>query len=231
MVLRARLAIAIFAAVVAFPLQARADAIFNVTLNTAGLVAPPSGDPFWLFFQFTDGSGTGDANNSATISGLNLGGGTLLPDISSDGGIAGDPVTGLTMTDSSFFNFYSQAFQPGAALTFQLSMTTNLSAPGAAPDLFGFSILDALFAPIPTLDPTFADLLLSVTLDSPNPSVASYGSDPARTDSIVNAPDVRPVPEPGTLTLLVIGAATALAGRRHRRGAKQRAEVTDTFVQ
>jgi hypothetical protein len=103
-------------------------------------------------------------------------------------------------------------------LSFLLSMTTNVDSLAAAPDLFAFSILDAGFMPIPTLDSSFADALVTITIDSLTPSFAAYASDPDRTNIRLPTPDVTPVPEPGTLALLGVGAAAALIRRRRGTG-------------
>jgi hypothetical protein len=47
---------------------------YHVTVATSPLIGHPAG-PFSLDFQLTDGSGLGDANNTATISNLSYGGG------------------------------------------------------------------------------------------------------------------------------------------------------------
>jgi hypothetical protein len=61
---------------------ARADGVDAVvTFNTSALTSLPgsSGGPFELALVFTDGSGTGDGNNTITLSDFNLGGGAVTP--------------------------------------------------------------------------------------------------------------------------------------------------------
>jgi hypothetical protein len=47
---------------------AQATEIFNLTLDTSGLQDDPPG-PFYLAFELADGSGTGDGNNTAILTG------------------------------------------------------------------------------------------------------------------------------------------------------------------
>ncbi len=56
------------------PRAARADAIYNVSLDTSSLIGNAAG-PFSLDFQFNDGSGTNDGNNTVTLTNFAFGGG------------------------------------------------------------------------------------------------------------------------------------------------------------
>jgi hypothetical protein len=207
-----RTAAAIMLLALAFSRPARADAIFNVTLDTAALTA--SGDPFAMFFQLTDGNGVND--NTVTLRDFTLGGGALVPGTTLlDGGASGDLAAGVTLTDSSFFTLFMQGFTPGAELSFLVTLTTSVPAGGFAPDAFGFSLLDAFGVPVPTLDPLLADTLLTITIDGVAPTVTASGADPERTALVVGAPEATPVPEPATIWLIGMGAS-ALAWRRRR---------------
>ncbi len=178
------------------PRAARADAIVNVSVDTSSLSGL-----FSVFFQMTDG-GNG-VHNSVTVSNFSLGTGTLLPDDSAFGDVSGNLITGLTLSDGDFLNFFVQSFNPGLALSFQMTMSSLFDA--ATPDAFAFSILDASGAPITTSDPTGANSLLSVFFNGQTPEIASYGA------------QVTPVPEPGTFALLGLGVGAWLGLRRLRR--------------
>src|SRR5689334_4536680 len=85
----------------------------HVTLNTSALQTATTG-PYTLDFQFTDGSGTGDANNTIALSTFLFGsGGCASGTPTLAGGAAGSLASGFTLTDSSFFNEASQGFTPG----------------------------------------------------------------------------------------------------------------------
>src|ERR1035438_3197113 len=70
-------------------LLAVAPALFGVTvtIDTSALGGSSSG-PFTLDFQFVDGNGTGDGNNSVTLSNFSLGGGSInMTPASNTGGV------------------------------------------------------------------------------------------------------------------------------------------------
>jgi PEP-CTERM motif-containing protein len=212
----------VMAAVFSLAAAGRAFATpFSVTLDTSALAAAPGilDGPFSLFFQLTDGSGTNDGNNTATLSDFTFGGGSATTGAAVFGGASGDLDGGIVLTDSSFLNFAAQGFTPGGSLSFLLDMSTNVDA-GGVPDVFAFSILDSSGALIPTLDPTFADTLLTVNIDSQNPTFLTYAADLDRTDIALAAPQVEPVqsevPEPASLLLMGTGFLTLTVSRMRR---------------
>ena len=210
----------------AVPAPALATSILLVSVDVGSLSVPPgSGSaPFSLFFQLTDGRGIGDGNNTITLSNFSVAGGSFTPGVFTFGGAAGDLTTSVTLTDTSFFNSFQQGFSFPSGLTpasrllsFQLNMTTNVDS-GGVPDAFAFSILDQSGFPIPTLDPLLSDTLLTANIDSKNPLVTTYATDPDRTRLGIGAPKIAAVtvvPEPTTLCLVGAGVV-ALVGRRRR---------------
>jgi hypothetical protein len=91
-----RILAAFFAASAACAHYAYADAIYNVSMDTSGLVGNPAA-PFYLDFQFNDGSGTNDGNNTVTVGGFNVAGvGAASP----SGGGTGDLGSSIVLTDS-----------------------------------------------------------------------------------------------------------------------------------
>jgi hypothetical protein len=192
----------------------RADAIYSVSLNTSPLVGEAAG-PFSLAFEFTDGSGTGDANNTVILSSFQFGvGGSASGLPSAFGGAAGDTSSGITLIDSSFFNALVQPFNPGSMLGFILDTTTNVDA-GPTPDEFSFSILDSSGGPIPTLG--FVDAFLVLDIDSSTPTAQTFSSDPSTPPQgggggiTMDAPQATiGTPEPGTFILLCTGCGMSL---------------------
>lgn len=181
------------------PQRAFADETVNVTVNTSGLPATPGSE---IVFVLTDGSGLNDANNTATLSGFGLGGGLAgaVDTLSTMGGATGNLSSGVALIDSSFSNVFAQFFTSGAQLSFLLDLTTKVDA-GLTPDQFSMYIYDPSTNSIATTsDPTGLNSLLTINLDSSNPTIFNYDS------ALVSATaPVTPTPEPATLLLLGSG--------------------------
>src|SRR4051812_19466391 len=79
------------------PAAARADIIFNVSMNTAPLIGHPAG-PFSIDFQLNNGSGP-LADNTATISNFNFGGGAPAGTPTLIGGASGNLSSSVRLTD------------------------------------------------------------------------------------------------------------------------------------
>jgi uncharacterized protein (TIGR03437 family) len=152
--------------------------VMSVSVNTASLMGQASAGPFSIVFALTDGSGTSDGNNTATISQVSFDGGSSAGSPILSGGATGSLAKGVTLTDTAFLNFSSEKFAPGK----QLSFTVNLSDgndEGSVPDRFTFYIEDNTGTPIPTLAAS-GDMLLGVDLSSANPASQTWNTDPAR---------------------------------------------------
>ena len=178
-------------------------------LNTSLIETQCAGDCY-LAFQLADGSGTGDANNTVTLSGFALYGGSLdTSNVSLFGGAANPQPGFITLTDSDpTFNAAVQGFIPGSELAFEATFTNNADT-GPFPDLFTMSILDPGWNGIPTLD-TINDSFITVTLDGttvplpnglPGPPTSFWASDLTQTTYDIPAPGV---PEPSTTALLAV---------------------------
>jgi len=165
-----------------------ATAEYDVSVSTSALVGNPSG-PFSLDFQFNDGAGTGDNNNTASVSGFVFNGGLATGSPTLSGGATGSLATGLHFSDSSALNEGYQGFTPGSTLTFHVSLTLNV-APGSAPDLFSFGVLDSSLANLPTTG--FGDSLFTVEIGA---SGATFATGTSSSPSV--SVNVTAVPEPG----------------------------------
>jgi hypothetical protein len=180
-----------------FTAQTGAAAIieYSVDINTASLVGNPSG-PFSLDFQLNDGSGTGDANNTATINNFTFGTGGASGSPNLAGGAAGNLSGMITLTDTTPFNEFYQTFNAGNSLSFDVILTLNSDA-GPTPDSFSVAILDNNLYNLPTTG--IGDTFLMVNL-GPTPSVTTgFSTSPAVTVS------VSAVPEPVPMTWVSLG--------------------------
>jgi hypothetical protein len=180
-----------------------------VTLDTAPLQGDAAG-PFSLVFQLTDGSGTGDGNNSVALSNFLFGTGGPSGMPTTFGGVIGSVGSTVTLVDTSFLNYFIQPFTPGTTLEFTVATTNNVDA-GGIPDGFAFSISDKTGQNIPTQAGPFADMFISIAFDSSNPAITAFASDTTRSPAggggpiDLGAPIVQVVPEPSGIGLLAVG--------------------------
>lgn len=199
-----------------------AAVIYGVNMDTTGLSGHPAG-PLSVMFQMTDGSGTGDGNNTATITDFQFGGGSPSGSPVLAGDASGSLGSVVSLTDSSFLNMFMQTFTPGLSLAFRVTLTTNVDA-GGVPDQFSFSILDSSGAALPTrgLGMIGLDSFMTVDIDSDTPQARAFAADMFRFPEAggpaidLAAPAVQVVPEPQTWMLLG-GALVSLAVMRRRR--------------
>jgi hypothetical protein len=182
----------------------------SVSLDTSALSGP-----FELAFIFIDGSGTGDANNTVTLGNFLFGAGGSAGTVDASlsfGGESGDLTSGVSLIDSSFLNIFASSFTPGSLLSFDFGLTTNVDA-GGTPDQFSLVLLQADGSVVNTEDPSGANSLLTVNLDSAHPAISTFASDltpaPIVTESSA-------APEPASLSLLAMGLAAALWSTRKR---------------
>jgi hypothetical protein len=170
----------------------------SVSLDTSGL----SGT-FELGLILIDGSATGDANNTITLTNFGFGGGSAgaVDPLLTTSGASGDFASGVTLTDSEFFNVFAETFTAGTLLTFDFGLMTNIDA-GGTPDQFSLALLQSDRTRIPSSDPSGA--LLVVNIDSAQPGFLGFATDLTPAPIVTFAATA---PEPSTALLLALAGA------------------------
>jgi hypothetical protein len=198
--------VAVFAFALLLTAVGKADTTYTFTMNTSPLAG---NGQFTLDFQFLDstGSSTDLNNNNVKLTGFTFGGGSASGGGSTTGGASGSLASGVTLTDTEFFNEYMEKFTAGSQLSFSIDVT-NVLDPSGIPDLLTLGILDSGGNELPTSG--FANEFLDVSLvGGTAPQVFTFGSAPGSAFSL-SAPVVQvqsptPIPEPSTLWLLLPG--------------------------
>lgn len=210
-----------FALLLSFAGLVFGDAIF--TLDTTPLETSSAG-PFTLDFQFIEGNGLGDGNNTVTLSNFSFGGGSIntTPSSSTVTGITVTPSPfGIVLTDTSFLDDVQFSFTPGSSLAFDFSSTANNDS--VAPDTFTFAIYDNSGNEIATTNPNGLDSFIEVDLPSGSSGINTILSGSAPGASVIlNAPTQgsggSSVPEPSYLVPIFMFLAAVCwrksAGRR-----------------
>jgi hypothetical protein len=190
----------------------------TITMNTSPLVG---NGPFTLDFQFIDGNGAGDGNNTVTLSNFAAGSGSIgsSPSSSAGGIVVNSSPLSVGLTDSSFFNDVQFAFTPGNTLSFNVAATSNADTFG--PDTFTFAILDKHGNEIPTTNPNGLNSFLELDLPGPGTGrvvITSGSSDQSsfQLSAPTDQSGVSAVPEPSALPVIGIAAALLFAIRRMR---------------
>jgi hypothetical protein len=206
----------------------QAGVVYDISMVTSPLIGHPAG-PFSLEFQLNDGKGTGDANNTATLTNFLFNGGSAVGSPSLSGGASGSLTSGVNLIDNSFFNQFIQGITPGSVLSFRLSLSTNPDS-GGTPDEFSFAILDKTGTEIPTLAPSFFDVFVQIDIASRNPLVQTFGTDTSRNPAggvgpiNIAAPTATlvPVPEPTSTILVSVGLAAVTLWKRRSKALRLR---------
>ena len=173
---------------------ALADIVEQITLDTTSANAGGGGQAE-IIFSFLDGSGTGDSNNTMTLSDLSFGAGASLDALVDTPNVTGTLGASVSLSDSIFDSSIGILFTPASTVSFLLNLTNNLDS-GGTPDSFSFVLFDTNGGLISTADPTGGDALMDINLDGTS---TNFFSDAA---FVTITQQTSAVPEPSTLPLL-----------------------------
>jgi hypothetical protein len=195
------------------PQSAYADGISGtVTIDTSSLGQAGFSE---IFFSMTNGNVPTSVTNTAVLSNFTFGtggsGGTVdAPNTFGDVTAGPDLADGATMISDQFTSDFAGFFTAGSQISFDLNLSTNILA-GGIPDNFSIYVVDPNGNLISTSDPTGFDSLLSINIDSTNPTVSTYSD--AVTSSVAPMVPVA-APEPATIFLLSSGLVLGLLRKR-----------------
>jgi hypothetical protein len=181
-----------------------------VSINTT----PIAGTSGFLAFDFLGGSPL--QNNTATIVGFASTG--MLGSSSSAGNVTGSLTSPpLVLTTSVFFNEFLQGITFGSgSTTFDLTLSSNF-IDGSTPDSFAFFLLNSMFTPFATSDPTGANALFVIDITGSTTPIVFTS---AFATATVTQAGAAPVPEPITVLLLGSGLGGLAMRLRNRQGRK-----------
>lgn len=185
---------------------------YAVTIQTSSLASlEPTNGPFSLdlFMSY----GTGGIGNTATINNFSFGGGSATGAPVASGLATGNLSSAVTLNDSSAsqFNDLNQTFNPGTAISFDVTLSNNPG--GQTPDELAIAILDNTGGQIVTTDPNDGLSLAKFEIGSFGQiTTAAYAgidnTDPANLvdlgdySGVTTSITVAPVPEPSSVTAM-----------------------------
>ena len=170
--------------------RAYADGLSGtVTIDTSSLGQAGLSE---IFFSMTNGNVPTSVTNTAVLSNFAFGAGGsggAVDAMNTFGNVTSglNLADGATMIDDQFTTDFAGFFTAGSQISFSLNLSTNVLA-GGIPDNFSIYVVDPNGNPIPTNDPTGFDSLLSIDIDSTNPTIATY-SDAITTTGLVATPE------------------------------------------
>lgn len=207
---------------------------YQVTWDVSALGLPNTQDPSGLMYldlQLTDGTNTGDGASTATISNLNLSGGSFtsaLPDL---GNVSTLPDGSILLTDgvggANAVADHAQGFiVNSSSATLSFDFTTAVSSYDTPPDYFNVSLLLNDESTVLALGPTQTEFLGYQITPDPTVQPQTYGVDPTFASLSANLgdrrflslppPSFQAVPEPSLLPTFAVGL-TLIARCRRRR--------------
>lgn len=185
---------------------------YQVNVDTSGL----TGQAGNLDFQFNPGGFDAEAA-TATVTNFQATGGVVSQPAMLAGDAAGALPGMLTLDNGTAYNDVFQGFTYGQGFKFLLTLSgPALDSPGGTfGSSFALSLYDAAgVTPLLTTDPNGSVLTVDLNADGTTPAVTFPQSPTNGTPAVVAT---RVVPEPASLTLLVLALAAMLSSKELSR--------------
>jgi hypothetical protein len=209
-------AIAMAAMPAMFTRVARADVVYNFTMNTTPLQADGVDGPYSLFFGLNGSNGS-----TVTLSDFNLGGGSAGADdleFGARGDAANPPIV---LGPASGGSILTEEFTPGTVLDYMIDVNPSLSS--SSPDTFDFAIIGAKYnggSDLPTLQGS-PDDLAQLVMDVPELTPSTYDFDTTVDSNLASGDPVLtlvstavPLPASGAMSLVLMGMMLVWSMRR-----------------
>ena len=178
--------------------------IFSVSVNTSSL----SGQSGYLDFQFNPGDSSAQAA-TASVTLFQTVNGILAQPASLTGDAAGSLPGTLTLNNGTVYNDAFQGFTFGNSFGFNLTLSgPAIDTPGGTTgSAFAVSLYAADgFTPLLTTDPNGSVATIDL---NPNgtASIYTFAQSPTDNTPVATVTELTAVPEPSTLTLVLLGAS------------------------
>jgi hypothetical protein len=200
---------------------------YNVALDTTGL---NTGDSYALDLQLNQGAAT-TPTSTVNVSGFTFGGGSPGPisTVEYSGSASGDLSSSVSLSTADPFNEFTENFNNGTSIGFNVDGTQLMTETGGTPDQFIFDLIDnSTNMSVTTNDVSGEDSLFTLTCGTDGTYTAQdFGYMSSGGSTFTTTSILVPTPEQGTATnVALLGCLTGLGVLRARRSGRAVADET-----